>query len=210
MKKPLLLLLILNVAVLNLFAKPSKKTLVEQGLYLASLMKEKASCDSYFAEASLKDDDDLFATLSEFSSDDVSKPTAVYKISGNFTEFMQGIQATPDTKAFSPVLRKEFELSMLSGFPALWNFSATNSVSCVAAASVISSHKVFVSKEISESCIYVFTFEDAYPVAVTFECGEDNAVFATATFVLDRHFPKSLEDMFPEIGRRLNVKKISY
>ena len=100
MKRPLLLLLILNVAVLNLFAKPFKKTLVEQGLYLASLMKEKASCDSYFAEASLKDDDDLFATLSEFSSDDVSKPTAVYKISGNFTEFMQGIQATPDTKAF--------------------------------------------------------------------------------------------------------------
>ena len=92
MKKSLLLLLILNVAVLNLFAKPSKKTLVEQGLYLASLMKEKASC------------------------------------------------------------------------------------------------------------IYVFTFE----------CGEDNAVFATATFVLDRHFPKSLEDMFPEIGRRLSVKKISY
>lgn len=73
MKKSLLLLLILNAAVLNLFAKPSKKTLVEQGLYLASLMKEKA---------------------------------------------------TPDTKAFSPVLRKEFELSMLSGFPALWNFSA--------------------------------------------------------------------------------------
>lgn len=102
MKKSLLLLLILNVAVLNLFAKPSKKTLVEQGLYLASLMKEKASC------------------------------------------------------------------------------------------------------------IYVFTFEEAYPVAVTFECGEDNAVFATATFLLDRHFPKSLEDMFPEIGRRLSVKKISY
>jgi hypothetical protein len=71
---------------------------------------------------------------------------------------------------------------------------------------------VFVCNDLKEDCMYIFSFGEAYPVAVSFLCGEDGAVFAKASLVLDEDFMSSLEEMLseisPESGIKMKLEKI--
>ena len=80
----------------------------------------------------------------------------------------------------------------------------------LAAASVCTSGKTFVSDEISESVIYLYTFDDARPISVTFTCGEDNTVSASGMFMMNDEFPcdsvAEIEEFFGEVG--VNVSEV--
>ena len=62
--------------------------------------------------------------------------------------------------------------------------NAMGGVENLAASSVCTVGKTFVSENASESIIYLYTYEDAAPIAVTFTVGEDYTVSATGTFIL--------------------------
>ncbi|MBQ5400061.1 MAG: hypothetical protein IIU15_02365, partial [Treponema sp.] len=79
----------------------------------------------------------------------------------------------------------------------------------MAAPSVLSASSNFDSDEIDSDCIYIFTFSDSYPVAVSFQRGEGRSVYASASFVLDRDFPKSLEAM-QELGFDVQLEKVKF
>ena len=53
----------------------------------------------------------------------------------------------------------------------------------LAASSVCTVGKTFVSENASENVIYIYVYEGTAPVAVTFTLGEDHTVSATGTFI---------------------------
>ncbi|MBO4386581.1 MAG: hypothetical protein J5817_06130 [Treponema sp.] len=189
------------------------KTLLEQGLSLSALMKEKAGCGAYidmflgpYADPSLRE------KIKEIGAGDVSDPTAVYRINdGLGTEIfdlMSGnSMAEFNLEEVSPALKDEVEKRIFYSIPSFWTGFTVNAEG-LAVVSLLSSEKTFDSNELSKNCIYVFTFKDAYPVAVSFIRGEGISVCARATFILDKDFPASYFDMVLENGHKIDVEKI--
>lgn len=177
-----------------------KMSLVERGLSLASLMSEKAGCEEYVKIFIGSKSELMEEYIKEIASADVSKPTAVYKISGDFSAFAGVFRPLFGwSDEISPRIKKELADSVFSSLPKIWTSSKANAAG-IAAVSLLASSAVFVSRELDENCVYVYTFPNAYPVSVSFVRGDDNAVFASAAFVLDRDFPESL-------GKMLGVAK---
>ena len=202
MKKALLAITIVFCA-MTVFAKPKAKgqktTLLEQGLSLAALMREKANSSDYRAIL-LGANGDLDEKVRELGAGDVSKPTAVYRLSGDFFYLvdMMGLEVSESVN-LSPALKRDIAERLISGFAVMWTGKMTGALS-VAAASVLQSQSTFVSDELSENCAYIYTFAEGYPVAVSFTKGDGGAVLANASYVVDDDFPASLEAMLDAIA----------
>lgn len=202
MKKALLAITIVFCA-MTVFAKPKAKgqkaTLLEQGLSLAALMREKANSSDYRAIL-LGANGDLDEKVCELGAGDVSKPTAVYRLSGDFFFLvdMMGLEVSESVN-LSPALKRDIAERLISGFAVMWTGKMTGALS-VAAASVLQTQSTFVSDELSENCAYIYTFAEGYPVAVSFTKGDGGAVLANASYVVDEDFPASLEAMLDAIA----------
>ena len=71
---------------------------------------------------------------------------------------------------------------------------------------MLASGLVFDSDELKEDCIYIYTFKDAYPVAVSFKRGEGKACSAAALFIMDKDFPNSLREMFEKFNEGFGME----
>lgn len=185
---------------------PRQKTLVEQGLSLISLTGEKAA-DENFARI-FSGDEEVGGVVREIASQNFSKPSAVYRLGGDFSACFSLLSGALRSEGveFSPALEDDLAKRFLASFPSMWNARKAGAES-LAAASVLGCTKAFVSKELSEDCVFVYEFNGSYPVAVCFLRGEDNAVMATSTVVLDRNFIESLKESLSEFGV-LSVEKL--
>ena len=187
-------------------SKVKEKTLIEHGLSLASLMKEKASSKAYLSLFS-SESDALLDKTREISAGDVSKPTAVYRITGEASAFLQEFVPVLEFNPadISPSVRKEMEHKFFQMIANIWTAGESRDTYGIAAASLLAATTAFDSDELSESCLYVFTFEEAYPVAVSFEKYEGHAVIASATYVLDKDFIPSFKDMLSKIKEQMDL-----
>lgn len=207
------------------FAKPAEKekTLVEQGLSLIELMKEKANNEAYIGMLIGSSANSVFfEKIKELGSGDISNLTCVYCLSGDYSDFvlkyLSGIEelgmpyfGTDGSlkDSFSPELWNDLKRKVFFALPSIWNlYAGANSLE-MAAPGVLSASSNFDSDEIDSDCIYIFTFSDSYPVAVSFQRGEGRSVYATASYVLDKAFPKSLESM-QEFGFDVHLEKVKF
>ena len=212
MKIALALVLLSQMAFAGGGAQPKKakaakpKTLVEQGLSLISLMREKAENKNFVLFYS--GNDEVSNIVQEIAQQDFSKPSAVYRLSGDFSFLFSLMTMEFDTAdmQFSSELKEEVAKRFLSSIPSIWTASKAGEYQ-LAASSLLTCTKVFVSKELSQDCIFVYEFPDAYPVAVCFLRGEDNAVMAQSSFVIDKDFIKSLQDFLEEYDV-ITIKKL--
>ena len=226
MKKLVLILsALILISPLCTFANPAKKekTLVEQGLSLIELMKEKANNEAYIGMLiGSSANSFFFEKIKELGSGDISNLACVYCLSGDYSDFvlsyLSGIEelGMPNfgtdgslKDSFSPELWNDLKRKVFFALPSIWNlYAGANSLE-MAAPSVLSASSNFDSDEIDSDCIYIFTFSDSYPVAVSFQRGEGRSVYATASFVLDKDFPKSLESM-QELGFDVQLEKVKF
>ncbi|MBR6296992.1 MAG: hypothetical protein IKR40_11010 [Treponema sp.] len=207
------MVLILCPAMIFAGAGKKDKTLIDQGLKLTSLIKEKAGSKEYIAMF-FGPQSQLTEFLPDLTSADYTTPSAVHCLSGDFTQIstllMSEVQEA-DFSSISEIMGKDISQRILSVIPNMWN-SMSSGPSGIAMANVLSSSSVFVCKELKEDCMYIFSFGEAYPVAVSFLCGEDGAVLAKASLVLDEDFISSLEEMLseisPETGIKMKMEKI--
>lgn len=210
MKIALALVLLSQMAFAGGCAQPKKakaakpKTLVEQGLSLISLMREKAE-NKNLIKMYFGSNDEVSNIVQEIAQQDFSKPSAVYRLSGDFSFLFSLMTMEFDTAdmQFSSELKEEVAKRFLSS---IWTASKAGEYQ-LAASSLLTCTKVFVSKELSQDCIFVYEFPDAYPVAVCFLRGEDNAVLAQSSFVIDKDFIKSLQEFLEEYDV-ITIKKI--
>ena len=196
-------------------AKSKKpKTLIEHGLSLISLMKEKAGNQS-FLNLMTNGNDGIAEKMKEIASGNVSKSSAVYCMSGDFYNFgiflfnrmdLSGTWKNPEEDFYSAPLKEEMNKRFVSAIPASWNARVGSTE--LAAASLLESEKSFVSKKLKSDCIYIFEFQNAYPVAVCFLRYDDGAVLAKATHIFDRNFVPKLKEVLEKFGKGIKIEQI--
>ena len=186
--------------------RTKERTLVEQGLRLAALMKEKAESDAYLSIV-LGANDSLREKVREMAAGDVSKPKEVYRMKADFAAlcaFVAVSGGNPDiAESLSHALKAEFERRFLASIPMMIvaKFSGAEEI---AAASIISTSATFDSDELEEDCIFIFTFVASNPVAVSFLRGEGRSVSASAQYITDRDIKAFTE----EVDGLLTIEKV--
>ncbi|MBO4385651.1 MAG: hypothetical protein J5817_01415 [Treponema sp.] len=190
------------------------KTLIEHGLSLISLMKEKAGNQSFLNLMS-NGNDGIAEKMKEIASGNVSKSSAVYCMSGDFYNFgtflfnrmdLSGTWKNPEEDFYSAPLKEEMNKRFVSAIPASWNARVGSTE--LAVASLLQSEKAFVSKELKSDCIYIFEFQDTYPVAVCFMLYDNNAVLAKSSYIFDRDYVPQLKEVLEKFGKGIKLEQI--
>ena len=182
-------------------AQDSGSEIYKHGLDVVSLMEEMASNEDYIGlmvrSAEVK------AILSSLAAGDRTKPKAVYKVgipddTRSLLAGLAGVDRLPDR------LKEYLQPITLRSVASLIN--TTFGMDAIAAASICAAEKTFVSGEITEDTAYLYTYEDAAPVYITFVVGEDGAISASGQFIMDEAAAMSapekygllLEEVFTE------------
>ncbi len=165
-------------------SKPQEKSLYDHGLELISLMEEMATSESYLPMYSANDD--LKQIVSVVGNGDYTQPKAVYKLIVNkdILQIMTGMQIKGD---LSEELMGYVNARIYAAIPTQIN--AQGGANTLAAASVCTAGKTFVSTEVDNNAIYLYTYETGIPAMVTFTEGEDHTVSASGCFIFYDGFP---------------------
>ncbi len=169
------------------------------GMQIVSMLDEAAANEEFVSNYSAGED--IKNAVQTLSQGDHSDPKAIYQvnISEEFLLAYSGADAIPE---LSDDLRDFLTSRILSSI--ITSTNARGGVEILAATSVCTVGKTFLcSDEITEDIIYLYTYENASPVAVVFTVGECDTVSATGTFLyaeaLNTDSPESIEEFFSEI-----------
>lgn len=185
MKKSVLAIILALVMVLSLSAcgnnaeNTETKSLYAQGLEVIKLMSEMTRTEEYvdiFTESN-----EIKSVVQDISTGDHSRPKAVYAISIADDDLV-AMAALNSLDNASDGLRSFLMQRVLGSL--MTQINGMSGVTNLATASVCTVEKTFVDENATEDVIYLYTYENAVPVAVTFTIGEDHAVSASGVFVM--------------------------
>ncbi len=162
----------------------NSQTVYAHGLELIDLISEMAGSEAYLKAAT--NSADIINRAASFTTGDRSKPLAVYEISWNREVIANAIsQSMSQTEwnSMSDELRT-FLISRSKG-TMISQVNAQSGAHTLAAASLCTASKSFFSDELTEDVLYLYTYTDAVPVAVTFIVGEHGQIGASATFIMN-------------------------
>ena len=189
MKKLIALVLALVIMVLSLSAcsnnesNSKTKSLYAQGLEIVQLMSEMTRTEEYVDIHT--GDSEIKTIISDISTGDYSSPKAVYAIS--ISDDNLAAMAELDSLENASEELKTFLMNRVLG-SLMTQINGMSGVEKLAASSVCTVGKSFVNENATDNVIYLYTYENALPVAVTFTVGEDQAVSASGVFVLYDEF----------------------
>ncbi len=183
----------------------SSKSLYAKGLEIVQVMSEMTQNEEYV---------DIYTGSSEIKTiiqnigiGDYSSPKAVYSISvtdENWAamEELNGLDSA--SKELKTFLTQRVFGSLMT------QINGRSGVENLAAASVCTVSNTFVDKNATDDVIYLYTYENAIPVAVTFVIGENQAVSPSGVFVMYDEFScgsvEEIESFFSNIT--VDVKEI--
>lgn len=180
-----LLIVIALIMVLSLSAFNSIKSNVEtkslyaQGLEVVQIMSEMTQTEEYVDIHT--GNSEIKTVIQNISTGDYSSPKAVYAIS--ITDDNLAAMAELNSLDSASEELKTFLMQRVLG-SLMTQINGMSGVENLAASSVCTVGKTFVNENATEDVIYLYTYEDALPVAVTFTIGEDQAVSASGVFVM--------------------------
>lgn len=196
MKKWIVLLLALLM--LGLTACGSETSLYTHGLDVVQMLSEMAQSEEciglYTADSAIG------SLVQEIGEQDHWAPKAVYAIS--VTDENLSAMAELEGMELSEELETYLKQRTLSAL--IPQINAQSGVEALAAASICTAGKTFVSKDTEENVIYIYAYENAVPAAVTFTVGEDGAVSANGVFIMNESFTcgsaEEIKDFFSDIS----------
>lgn len=175
-----------------------EKTLYTHGMEVISLLQEMAKSEKYIDL--LSGSGDIKSVLLEAGQGNYSQPKAVYRIKISETAVLSLMEI--DLDGLSDTLQENLKSRIASII--FTQINAMGGSQTLAASSLCTAGKTFVSSELEENEIYLYTYENAVPAAVTFTKGEDGTVSATGTFVLYEAFQEdpaaSVTNLLGEFG----------
>ena len=176
------------------------KTLLEHGLNIVATMDEMADSDEYINFYS--GNKEMAEIVKEIGKGDHSAPVAVYKITVD-EKAMEAWDMLSGLEGLSENLKAAMRQKAF-GAALITQINAQNGATTLAATTICTAGKTFVSTEGDGDAIYLYVYENACPAAVSFVRGEDNSISASGTFILNDGFdtssPESLEVFFGESG----------
>ena len=182
------------------------KSLYEHGLDVIAVMSEMTQLESYVE--TYTGSGEIKEVVKRIGEGDYTAPKAVYAISAT-AEQIVAYAGVDELEGASEMLQQVMENKFVVALTSQVNGMA--GAMNLAAASVCTAGKTFVSDDISENVIYLYTYENAKPVCVTFTCGEDNTVSASGMFMMYDEFTcnsvEDLEAFFGEFGIKVSEVK---
>lgn len=176
------------------------KTLYQQGEDLAAQLVEMAGNRDYLSLYT--GEEEILNILAQtVEGKDYTTPKAVYSLTisedaaGKILTAMEMDNANnlPDH------LKQKARERIFQALPTQVN--AMSGAQTLAAASICIANKVFVDPGLTDGIIYLYTYENGEPIAVVFQPGEDGAVSASGTFLLNDDFQMdSLEGLSGLLG----------
>ena len=203
----LVLVIILGLAACGV-AKEVKesKSLYAHGLDIVSMLSEMTSSESligiYTANSEIKD---IILALGENSYE---QPDAVYAITVQ-EDTLTGMAELSNLEDASEELKNYLMQRVMASL--MSQINAMSGVENLAASSVCTVGKTFVSENATENVIYIYVYEGTAPVAVTFTLGEDHTVSASGTFIFYEGFTcrsaEEIQNVFSDIA--VNVAEVT-
>lgn len=178
-------------------AEDFTKSLYEHGLEVVSLMAEMTRSDEYVGV--FTDSDDIVEMIQGIREGDFSTTKAVYSVSVSRDRLMYR-EEIGDLDGMSEELKRVLYDRVFESL--ITQINGLGGAVSIAASSVCTVEKAFVNREVTDNVIYLYTYENAAPVAVTFVVGEDGAVSASGWFILYEEFACDSEE---EIEASLGV-----
>lgn len=197
----LTLIMLVSVSACGNGSKGSGKTLYEQGFDVASLMVEATRTEKYVEIYSSSSE--LGKIIKEIGEGDYETLEAVYAITiddekfreilevDNYNEISERLQAALRNRMFGSLIT---QINGMGGTEEL------------AVSSICTHGKTFVDDSITDNTIYLYVYEDALPIAVTFTVGEGGAVSASGTFIMYDGFSCGSVEEVEESFRAFNVE----
>ncbi|MBQ7313294.1 MAG: hypothetical protein IJW81_06895 [Clostridia bacterium] len=178
-----------------------------RGMQIVSMLEEIAESEEYLSIYSA--DPELLNIIAAFAEGDHSDPKTIYRLTLS-EENVKSLCGTDVLTSLSPKLQDFLEGRVQASIINIAN--ARGGSAALAATSICTAGRTFVSDEISSDTIYLYTFEDAVPVAVSFTVGESSTVTATGTFLiaeeLNTDSPESIREFFSELDLTVEVVSV--
>lgn len=175
-----------------------------RGMQIVSMLEEIAESEEYLSIYS--SDAELLDIIHTFAEGDHSDPKTIYRLTLS-EETVKSLCGTDILTSLSPELQTFLEGRVQASVINIAN--ARGGSTALAAASICTAGKTFVSDEITADTIYLYTFENAVPVAVSFTVGEGNTISASGTFLIAEELntgsPESIIEFFSEIDLSVEV-----
>ena len=166
------------------------KSPVEHGMEVVGLMDELVGNRDYLS--ALSGNSEVLEIAAELDAGSYETYRSVYRIIPDADRIRESLGLADVT--MSDGLRTYFDNGALASV--ITKINAAQGLNETVAASVCTAGRKFVCKDITEHCIYLYTFENGTPIAVVFGKGDDGAVSASGYFILDEDADlRSLEDV---------------
>ena len=183
-----------------------KKRLVDHGMDVVELIEEAINSEEYVMVYSASEQ--IARVIDGVAGGDFSEPEAVYSITIDEDDLLD--MADVDLDDMSDSLQNVMKSKMAGALSNMLNARA--GAESLAASSIIGMGKTFVYEEEIENQIYLYIFEDAKPIMVSFVAGEDGAVSAGGTIIFTDDFEcdsaDDLEDVLSDYDA--DVEEIEY
>lgn len=177
----------------------SEKTPYDYGMDVISLMAEAAGTEAYLA--AMGGSEGVQEMAGKVAQADYSTPKAVYSVTIEdelLHEFMAGANLDNLPESLENSVENRLFGAMIT------RLNSTYGIDSVAASSICAFNKMFVDEKITENMVYLYFFEETFPVAVVFTVGEGGAVMATSNVIFSEDFStdsvEEIQELFSDYG----------
>lgn len=182
----------------------NQKSLYEHGIDVIQLMSEMAQSTDY--SITYTGNESIRDIINDIGKSDYQKVKKVYSISFD-KDTLENMIEPAGIEGISDELKEYTMQRMITAFVSQIN--AYSGAETLAATTVCTAGKTFVSDELDQDSILIYTFEDAYPAAVTLISGDDSTVSANGVFIVNENFAcdssADIQNFFNENGISVNV-----
>lgn len=176
--------------------KHAVESLKDRGLEVVGLLNEKLHSEAYtqLVASSAITESELFQELRQI---DFSKVENVYKITFS-KESLESLlklfgEADIELEPMSDTIKESLQTQMIESFFTSLVAKKSGSMA-LAVQGTFSAELLFVDPEKDTNSIYLFSYQNAYPVAVSFTRSDDGAVKAKACIVMIKDFKAGTVD----------------
>ena len=177
------------------------KSLYSHGMDVIHLMAEMVGSENYVNLFTANTE--IREIVDQLAKADYTEPEAVYVLTVS-EEILNAMAELGALESASDALKQYLSQRMMTSLVSQIN--GRSGAVRLAAASVCTAGKTFIHHD-AQDLIYLYSFANAAPVAVTFTVGEDQTVSASGMFVVYEDFPcgsaEEIEAFFEEVEVRV-------
>lgn len=165
----------------------------DKGLEIAAALSEECNGEyvAYFSAYG-----ELTEIAEELAAQDYSQPKSVYEVKYSEDGFKQLLESAMGTGDELP----EAILKRVAGFSYLANMvNARKGTNYIALSSILTAEELFVNETVTEDTAYLYFYEDAYPVLVSYHAGEDGAIHAVGNYIFNDELKEQGMDALNEM-----------